>query len=79
MVIYIVLIVYILPVQYIIYYPDCQPLVNRKFVQGLTQKAVTETIHICKDRNILREYLLDGEKPCLCCKIEKSQLIKIEK
>ena len=29
---------------------------------GMTQKAVTETIHICKDRNILREYLLDREK-----------------
>ena len=29
---------------------------------GMTQKAVTETIRICKDRNILREYLLDREK-----------------
>ena len=28
----------------------------------MTQKAVTETIRICKDRNILREYLLDREK-----------------
>ena len=29
---------------------------------GMTQKAVTETIRICKDRNVLREYLLDREK-----------------
>ncbi len=28
----------------------------------MTRKAVTETIRICKDRNILREYLLDREK-----------------
>ena len=27
-----------------------------------TQKAVTETIRICKDRNVLREYLFDREK-----------------
>ena len=25
-------------------------------------KTVTETIRICKDRNVLREYLLDREK-----------------
>ncbi len=28
----------------------------------MTQKAVTETIRICKDRNVLREYLADREK-----------------
>jgi len=28
----------------------------------MTKKAVTETIRICKDRNVLREYLLDREK-----------------
>ena len=28
----------------------------------MTQKAVTETIRICKDRNVLSEYLLDREK-----------------
>ena len=28
----------------------------------MTKLAVTETIRICKDRNILREYLLDREK-----------------
>jgi len=29
---------------------------------GMTQKAVTEIIRICKDRNVLREYLLDRER-----------------
>ncbi len=28
----------------------------------MTQKAVTETIRICKDRNVLREYLAQREK-----------------
>ena len=28
---------------------------------GMTQKAVTETIRICKDRNILRQYLSSKE------------------
>ena len=28
----------------------------------MTQKAVTETIRICKDWNVLKEYLLDREK-----------------
>lgn len=28
----------------------------------MTRKAVTETIRICKDRNVLREYLLGREK-----------------
>ena len=28
----------------------------------MTQKAVTETIRICKDRNVLKEYLLEREK-----------------
>lgn len=29
---------------------------------GMTQKAVTETIRICKDRNVLKEYLFEREK-----------------
>ena len=28
----------------------------------MTQKAVTETIRLCKDRNVLKEYLLEREK-----------------
>ena len=31
----------------------------------MTQKAVTETIRICKDRNVLREYLAQREKEVL--------------
>ena len=33
--------------------------------KGIKWKAITETIRICKDRNILREYLLDREKEVL--------------
>ena len=29
---------------------------------GMTQKTVTETIRICKDRNVLREHLAQREK-----------------
>ena len=28
----------------------------------MTQKAISETIHICKDRNVLNEYLLERKK-----------------
>ena len=35
---------------------------NQPKQHGMIQKAVTETIRICKDRNVLREYLLDREK-----------------
>ena len=28
----------------------------------MTRKAVTETIRICKDRNVLKDYLLEREK-----------------
>ena len=45
--------------QYIIF---CKVFNEQTKQYGMTQKAVTETIHICKDRNILREYLLDREK-----------------
>lgn len=45
--------------QYIIF---CKVFNEQTKQHGMTQKAVTETIRICKDRNILREYLLDREK-----------------
>ncbi len=32
------------------------------FPHGMKQKAVTETIRICKDRNVLQEYLAQREK-----------------
>ncbi len=45
--------------QYIIF---CKVFNEQTKQHGMTQKAVTETICICKDRNVLREYLLDREK-----------------
>ncbi len=45
--------------QYIIF---CKVFNGQTKQYEMTQKAVTETIRICKDRNILREYLLDREK-----------------
>lgn len=57
----------------VIYESDTEDIINQYIIFckvfneqtkqfGMTQKAVTETIRICKDRNILREYLLDREK-----------------
>ena len=45
--------------QYIIF---CKVFNEQTKQYGMTQKAVTETIRICKDRNVLREYLLEREK-----------------
>ncbi|MCM1246388.1 MAG: hypothetical protein NC293_12170 [Roseburia sp.] len=45
--------------QYIIF---CKVFNEQTKQHGMTQKAVMETIKICKDRNVLREYLLRKEK-----------------
>ena len=45
--------------QYIIF---CKVFNEQTKQHGMTQKAVTETIRICKNRNVLKEYLLDREK-----------------
>ncbi len=45
--------------QYIIF---CKVFDEQTKQHGMTQKAVMETLRICKDRNVLREYLLDREK-----------------
>ncbi len=45
--------------QYIIF---CKVFNEQTKQHGMTQKAVTETIRICKDKNVLREYLLEREK-----------------
>ena len=50
--------------QYIIF---CKVFNEQTKKFGMTQKAVTETICICKDRNVLREYLLDREKGGKVC------------
>ena len=44
--------------QYIIF---CKVFNEQTKQHGMTQKAVTETIRICKDRNVLREYLAQKE------------------
>ena len=35
---------------------------EQRKLHGRTRKAVTETIHICKDKNVLKEYLEEREK-----------------
>ncbi len=45
--------------QYIIF---CKVFNEQTKKHGMTQKTVTETIRICKDRNVLKEYLLEREK-----------------
>ena len=45
--------------QYIIF---CKIFNEQTKQHGMTQKAVTETIRICKDRNVLREYWAGREK-----------------
>ncbi len=45
--------------QYIIF---CKIFNEQTKLHGMTRKAVAETIRICKDRNVLKEYLLDREK-----------------
>jgi len=57
----------------VIYESDTDDIINQYIVfckvfneqtkrYGMRQKAVTETIRICKDRNVLREYLAQREK-----------------
>ncbi len=45
--------------QYIIF---CKVFNEQTKQHGMTQKSVTETIRMCKDRNVLREYLARREK-----------------
>ena len=57
----------------VIYESDTEDIINQYIIfckvfneqtkqHGMTRKAVTETIRICKNRNVLMEYLLDREK-----------------
>ena len=57
----------------VIYESDTDDIINQYSIfckvfneqtkqHGMTQKAVMETIRICKDRNVLREYLAQREK-----------------
>ena len=45
--------------QYIVF---CKVFNEQTKQHGMTRKAVTETIRICKDRNVLVEYLTQREK-----------------
>lgn len=45
--------------QYIIF---CKVYNEQRMKYGQTKKAITETIHICKDRNVLKEYLENKEQ-----------------
>ncbi len=45
---------------------------------GMMRKAVTETIHICKDRNVLREYLLEREKEVVMIMMSLFELRELE-
>ena len=45
--------------QYILF---CKVFNEQTGQYGMTQRAVTETIRICRDRNVLREYLAEREK-----------------
>ena len=45
--------------QYIIF---CKVFDEQRKLYGMTEQAVKETIRICKDRNILKQYLISREK-----------------
>ncbi len=45
--------------QYIIF---CKVFDKQRKLYGMTEQTVKETIRICKDRNILKEYLISREK-----------------
>jgi len=45
--------------QYIIF---CKVFDEQRKLYGTTEQTVKETIRICKDRNILKEYLISREK-----------------
>ena len=45
--------------QYIIF---CKVYTEQRKLYGNTKKAITETIRICKDRNVLKEYLENKEQ-----------------
>jgi hypothetical protein len=63
--------------QYIIF---CKVFDDQRKKYGLTQKAVEETIRICKDRNILKNYLESKEKEVVTIMMslfDEEQIMKI--
>lgn len=62
--------------QYIIF---CKVFNEQTKQNGMTQKAVTETIRICKDKNVLKEYLNQREKEVVTIMMslfDEEQIIK---
>ena len=62
--------------QYIIF---CKVFNEQTKQHGMTQKAVTETIRLCRDRNILKEYLAQREKEVVSIMMslfDEEQIIK---
>ncbi len=62
--------------QYILF---CKVFNEQTGLHGMTQMAVTETIRICKDRNVLREYLVEREKEVVTIMMslfDEEQIIK---
>jgi hypothetical protein len=63
--------------QYIIF---CKVFDDQRKKYGLTTEAVEETIRICKDRNVLREYLESKEKEVITIMMDlfnKEQIMKM--
>jgi hypothetical protein len=63
--------------QYIIF---CKVFDDQRKKYGLTQQAVEETIRICKDRNILRDYLESKEKEVVTIMMslfDEEQILKV--
>lgn len=63
--------------QYIVF---CKVFNEQTRRHGLTQAAVTETIRICKDRNVLRDYLRNREKEVVTIMMslfDEEQIMKI--
>ncbi len=62
--------------QYIIF---CKVFNEQTKQHGMTRKAITETIRICKDRNVLKEYLAQREKEVVTIMMslfDEEQIIK---
>ncbi len=62
--------------QYIIF---CKVFNKQTKQHGMTRKAITETIRICKDRNVLKEYLAQREKEVVTIMMslfDEEQIIK---
>jgi hypothetical protein len=53
--------------QYIVF---CKVFDDQRKLYGLTEQAVKETIRICKDKNVLREYLESREKEGAGCPVD---------